>query len=183
MRGLRARPASRRSARPSRTAATRSAAAAARPRGCTGTHSSSQPCMSLAVGRRRARSSSASIRNRARAPRCSRAQSDSPQPMIVGVTKSPCSAAACMTKPLRNSSPTSGSKTTAVANKASRPVADAGQLLDVLARRLPDRVVLPDVLVRGAVEALDLVGDVEVVEDDVLREAQLVHRADGTSRC
>ena len=38
--------------------------------------------------------------------------------MIVGVTKSPCSAAACMTNPLRNSSPTSGSKTTAVAKNA-----------------------------------------------------------------
>ena len=64
-----------------------------------------------------------------------------------------------------------------------RPVADAGQLLDVLARALPDRVVLPGVLVRGAVEALDLLGDLEVVEDDVLREAQLVDRADGTARC
>ena len=63
--------------------------------------------------------SSASIRNRARAPRCSRAASDSPAPMIVGVTKSPCGAAACITKPERNSSPTSGSKTTVVAKNAS----------------------------------------------------------------
>ena len=39
--------------------------------------------------------------------------------MIVGVTKSPCGAAACMTKPDRNSSPTSGSNTTVVANSAS----------------------------------------------------------------
>ena len=39
--------------------------------------------------------------------------------MIAGVMKSPCGAAACMTNPLRNSSPTSGSKTTAVAKKAS----------------------------------------------------------------
>ena len=31
----------------------------------------------------------------------------------------------------------------------------------------------------GPVEALDLLGDVEVVEDNVLREAQLVHGADG----
>ena len=47
--------------------------------------------------------------------------------MIVGVTKSPFGAAACMTKPLRNSSPTSGSKTTAVAKNCLGPVADAGQ--------------------------------------------------------
>ena len=39
--------------------------------------------------------------------------------MIVGVTKSPWSAAACMTKPERKSSPTSGSKTTVVAKNAS----------------------------------------------------------------
>ena len=39
--------------------------------------------------------------------------------MIVGVTKSPWGAAACITKPERNSSPTSGSKTTAVANSCS----------------------------------------------------------------
>jgi hypothetical protein len=39
--------------------------------------------------------------------------------MIVGVTKSPCRAAACMTNPLRNSSPTSCSNTMVVANSAS----------------------------------------------------------------
>ena len=39
--------------------------------------------------------------------------------MIVGVTKSPCGAATCITKPDRNSSPTSGSNTTVVANSAS----------------------------------------------------------------
>src|SRR4029079_15747069 len=64
-------------------------------------------------------SSSASMRYRARAPRCSRAASDSPAPMIVGVTKSPWRAATCMTKPERKSSPTSGSKTTVNAKTAS----------------------------------------------------------------
>ena len=118
------------------------------------------------------------MRNRARAPRCSRAASDSPAPMIVGVTKSPCRAAACMTKPARNSSPTSGSNTTAVANNASAQ------------SRMPVR---PSTSSRvgcqigsscqvclwiGAVEALDLLGQREVVEDQVLREAQLVRRAD-----
>ena len=109
--------------------------------------------------------------------------SDSPQPMIAGVMKSPCSAAACMTNPLRNSSPTSGSKTTAVAKNASAQSRMPVSFSTFSRVALPDRVVLPDVLVGGAVEALDLLGDLEVVEDDVLREAQLVHRADGTSRC
>ena len=63
--------------------------------------------------------SSASMRNSAREPFCSRAASDSPAPMIVGVTKSPCGAAACITKPERKSSPTSCSKTTVVTKNAS----------------------------------------------------------------
>ena len=58
------------------------------------------------------------------------------------------------------------------------PVAAARDLLDRLARLLPDRIALEDVLVRAAVEALDLFGELEVVEDEVLREAQLVDRAD-----
>ena len=40
-----------------------------------------------------------------------------------------------------------------------RPVADAGQALDQLARRLPDRVLLPGLLVDRALEALDLLAD------------------------
>ena len=60
-----------------------------------------------------------------------------------------------------------------------RPVAHAGQPLDVLARRLPDRVLLPGLLVHAALEALDLAGQLEVVEDEVLREAQLVRGGDG----
>ena len=63
------------------------------------------------------------------------------------------------------------------------PVADAGEALDQLARRLPDRVVLPGLLVDGAVEAVDLLRQREVVEDQVLREAQLVRGADGHARC
>ena len=59
-----------------------------------------------------------------------------------------------------------------------RPVADPGQALDQLTRRLPDRVFLPRRLVRGTLEALDLLAQREVVEDQVLREAQLVDRAD-----
>ena len=39
--------------------------------------------------------------------------------MTVGVTKSPLPGAACMTSPLRNSSPISGSKMTFVTNMAS----------------------------------------------------------------
>jgi hypothetical protein len=58
------------------------------------------------------------------------------------------------------------------------PVADAGEALDQLARRLPDRVVLPGVLVSRAVESVDLLRQGEVVEDQVLRKAQLVQRAD-----
>jgi hypothetical protein len=64
-------------------------------------------------------SSAVSIPNSARAPRCSRDTSDSPEPTSVGVTKSPWSAAVCITKPERNSSPTSGSNTIAVAKNAS----------------------------------------------------------------
>ena len=59
------------------------------------------------------------------------------------------------------------------------PVADAGQLLDQLARRLPGRVLLPGLLVDRPVEPVDLVREREVVEDQVLREAQLVRGADG----
>ncbi len=59
-----------------------------------------------------------------------------------------------------------------------RPVARRRQALDVLARLLPDRVLLPGGEVGLPVEALDLVVEVEVVEDHVLREAQLVHGAD-----
>src|SRR5215210_1831372 len=83
-----------------------------------GAHSSNQPCMIVPFCVPLL-SSLASIRNRARAPRCSRAASDSPAPMIVGVTKSPWRAATCITKPERNSSPMSGSNTTAVANHCS----------------------------------------------------------------
>src|SRR4051794_12507910 len=83
----------------------------------TGVHSASHCCMSARFAAP-CSGSSASIRNSARAPRCSRAVSASPAPITVGVTKSPCSAAACITNALRNSSPTSGSKTTAVAKKA-----------------------------------------------------------------
>ena len=74
----------------------------------------SSPCSRRRAPRRRRASGTARAR-----PRCSRAASDSPAPMIVGVTKSPCGAAACMTKPERNSSPTSGSNTTVVAKNAS----------------------------------------------------------------
>src|SRR4051812_49649893 len=59
-------------------------------------HLSSQPCMTVPFCVP-LDSSLASIRNSARAPRCSRAASDSPAPMIVGVTKSPCRAATCIT--------------------------------------------------------------------------------------
>ena len=40
------------------------------------------------------------------------------------------------------------------------------------------RVLLPRLAMQGALEALDLVGEREVVEDQVLREAQLVRRPD-----
>ena len=109
--------------------------------------------------------------------------SDSAEPNSDGVTKSPCSAATCITKLLRKSSPTSGSNTIAVAKNASDQSRVAVSLLDVLARLLPDRVLLPGLDVRLAVEALDLVVEVEVVEDQVLREAQLVHARRPTARC
>ena len=51
--------------------------------------------------------------------------------------------------------------------------------LDGLAHALPDRVGLPCLAVGAAVEALELVGEVEVVEDEILAEAQLVGRAHG----
>src|SRR5262249_5319863 len=83
-----------------------------------GVYVSSQPCMTARLASP-CSSSSARSWNSARELRCSRAASDSPAPMIVGVTKSPCGAAACMTNPERKSSPTSGSKTTVVAKNAS----------------------------------------------------------------
>ena len=83
-----------------------------------GVYVDSQPCIVSRLAAPCA-SSSESILNSALAPRCSRPASDSPAPMIVGVTKSPCGAAACITKPERNSSPTSGSNTTVVANSCS----------------------------------------------------------------
>src|SRR4051794_25203732 len=84
----------------------------------TGVHFSSQPCM-VRLFSAPCCSSLASIANSRRAPRCSRVVSDSAEPNSVGVTKSPWSAATCITKPLRNSSPTSGSNTIAVAKNAS----------------------------------------------------------------
>ena len=83
-----------------------------------GTYVASQACI-VSLFASACVSSSVSIRKSARAARWSRAASDSPAPMIVGVTKSPCGAAACMTKPARNSSPMIGSNTTVVANSAS----------------------------------------------------------------
>src|SRR5215208_1582762 len=84
----------------------------------TGVHSASHLAMTALLDSP-CSSSRASMPNSARAPRCSRATSDSPDPTSVGVTKSPCRAAVCITKPERNSSPTSGSNTSAVAKKAS----------------------------------------------------------------
>ena len=84
----------------------------------TGVHCSSQPCI-VCLFSAPCSGSLASIPNSRRAPRCSRVVSDSAEPNSDGVTKSPCSAATCITKLLRNSSPTSGSNTTAVAKNAS----------------------------------------------------------------
>src|SRR3954462_11411240 len=101
--------------------------------------------------------------------------------MTVGVTKSPLCGAACCTSWLRNSSPTSGSETTvgattvahqsSVADRGSAapaPAVDGGRLLGDLADALPGRVGVPGRHVRGAVEALDLLGQREVVEREVL---------------
>src|SRR5450755_3776385 len=83
-----------------------------------GIHSFSQPFI-VAWFSSPCCSSWASIPNSARVTRASRAVSDSPAPISVGVTKSPCGAAACMMNSERNSSPTSGSNTTVATKNAS----------------------------------------------------------------
>ena len=56
------------------------------------------------------------------------------------------------------------------------PILDRRQPFDVLANALPDRILRPGRLVNLALEAVDLLAQLEIVERQVLREAQLVHR-------
>ena len=55
------------------------------------------------------------------------------------------------------------------------PVVDAGQLLGDLADALPGRVLVPGLHVRGAVEAVDDLGQGQVVQRQVLRGPDPVH--------